>query len=86
MGTQVGQSDYVIGLATAETNIVFTSPKLVSPSSVHYVITAVTRAGAHATYKETIYLLLTLAEQYTTGCALAPIKRARHFIFKKKFK
>ena len=56
MGTQVGASDYVIGLATVETNIVFTSPKLVSPSSVHCVITAVTRAGAHVTHRETIYL------------------------------
>ena len=56
MGGSEGAADYVIAMETKETSLSFTSHKLVSPTTVHCVITAVKAAGTQVTYRETLYL------------------------------
>ena len=56
VGAKEGSAEYGVGIETIESTFSITSPKLVPPSTVYFVITAVMPAGVSTTYRETLYL------------------------------
>ena len=56
IGTQQAAADFVLGLETSKTELSFTSQKLIPPTAVYCIVTAINPAGLSVSYNETIYL------------------------------